>query len=473
MERERKPEFFEALLPVLITAVLLFTGIVFLGIDPHIPLVLGTIVASILGAKLGFSWEEIKDGLLDGINIAMSSVIILLIIGIVIGVWILSGTVPTMIYYGMKLLSPKIFLVATALICAVVSVSSGSSWTTAGTVGIALIGVGEGLGIPLPMVAGAIISGAYFGDKMSPLSDTTNLAPAMAGSELFEHIKHMIYTTAPAFIISLILFWILGRNFGAESLDAEKIDLILNTLNQTFTINIWMLIPAVVVFTMAAMKLPAIPTLISGSVIGGVFAMLFQGVGFSAVINAMHYGYSSETGVEVLDSLLSRGGLNSMMWTISLILCALAFGGVLDKVSVLEVIVNKILSFADTTGKLIASNIISCIGANALLGDQFLSIIVPGRMYRAAYEKKGLHPKNLSRVLEDSGTLTAVLIPWTAGGAYMASTLGVDTIAYLPYCFFNLLVPVVSMVYGFMDITIEPSEASESASNAQTSETIT
>ncbi|KXS45640.1 MAG: Na+:H+ antiporter, NhaC family [Candidatus Frackibacter sp. T328-2] len=455
MDEKRRPSFFAAILPIIITALLLFTGIVFLGIDPHIPLVLGTMLASCLGVWLGFEWQEIEEGLLDGINVAMGSIIILLIIGIVIGTWILSGTVPTMIYYGMQLLSPKIFLVATTLICAVVSVASGSSWTTAGTIGIALIGIGQGLGIPLPMVAGAIISGSYFGDKMSPLSDTTNLASAMAGSNLFEHIKHMFYTTTPALIISLILYAILGNRFGAENLDTEKINLILNTLNQTFTINIWMLLPAVAVIIMAAMRLPAIPTLISGSLIGGVFAMLFQSASFSGVINAMHYGYSSETGVKVVDSLLTRGGLDSMMWTVSLILCALAFGGVLDKISVLEVIVNKILSLANTTGKLIASNIIACIGANALLGDQFLSIIVPGKMYKAAYEQKGLHLKNLSRVLEDSGTLTAVLIPWTAGGAYMASTLGVDTWAYVPYAFFNLTVPIISMIYGFMNITIE------------------
>jgi NhaC family Na+:H+ antiporter len=325
------------------------------------------------------------------------------------------------------------------------------------------MGVGKGLGIPAPMIAGAIISGAYFGDKMSPLSDTTNLAPAMAGSELFEHIKHMVYTTTPAYIITLILFGGLGLKFGGGSIDPQQVSQILNTLNQTFTLNLLMLLPAVLVFGMAAKKFPAIPTLIIGSVVGGIFAMLFQGAGFSEVINAMHYGYSSDTGLEVIDSLLSRGGLSSMMWTISLILCALAFGGILDKISVLEVIVNKILTFADTTGKLIASNILACIASNALLGDQFLSIIVPGKMYKEAYEAQGLHPKNLSRVLEDSGTLTAVLIPWTSGGAYMAATLGVDTFAYLPFCFFNLLVPVISMIYGFMDITIERVEEAPEA----------
>ncbi|MGM0471415.1 MAG: Na+/H+ antiporter NhaC [Bacillota bacterium] len=451
----RKPSFLEALLPVLITAILLFTGIVFLGIDPHILLVLGTVVAGGLGIKLGYSWKELEEGLIEGINVAMSSVIILLIIGIVIGSWILSGTVPTMIYYGMQLLSPSIFLVATVLICSIVSVASGSSWTTAGTIGIALVGVGQGLGIPLPMVAGAIISGAYFGDKMSPLSDTTNLAPAMAGSNLFEHIKHMTYTTVPAYVISLVIYGFLGSGFGGENLDTAKINLMLNTLNETFTINLWMLLPAVAVFMMAAKKLPAIPTLIAGSILGGIFAMLFQGADFSEVINVMHYGYQSETGVEIIDQLLTRGGLDGMMWTISLILCALAFGGILDQISVLEVIVNRILTLANTTGKLIASNILSCIGANALLGDQFLSIIVPGKMYKAAYDKQGLASKNLSRVLEDGGTLTAVLIPWTAGGAYMASTLGVDTLAYVPYTFFNLLVPIISIIYGFTNFTIE------------------
>ena len=303
---------------LLFLIVSLMATILFFGGDPHIPILVTTAIASIVAIRAGYKWKDIEDGIIDGIKMSMQAILILMIVGMLIGVWILSGVVPTMIYYGLKLLSPGIFLIATCLICCVVSLATGSSWTTAGTIGVALIGVGMGLGIPLPMVAGAIISGAYFGDKMSPLSDTTNLAPAAAGSNLFDHVKHMIYTTAPSLTIALILYGILGARYAGKELDVAGINEMLEGLSAQFAINPLLFIPPLVVILMVAFKVPAIPGLIGGVVLGGVFAAIFQGAGLSAIIEASHYGFVSETGMEAIDELLSGGGLDSMMWTVSL-----------------------------------------------------------------------------------------------------------------------------------------------------------
>lgn len=455
MTGDRRLSLGVALIPVLGTAVMLFWGIIFAGLDAHIPLLLGIVLAAVVGVLNGYSWKDIQDGMVTGINHAIVPILILSLVGVIIGSWIVAGTVPALIYYGLLLLSPKYFLFTAALICAVVSLATGSSWTTAGTIGIALIGIGQGLGLPLPMIAGAIISGAYFGDKMSPLSDTTTLAPAMAGSDLFDHIKHMFVTTIPGFTLALILYFILGLKYGAAGASTEQVAEILNALRSSFNLNVILLLPAVFIIVMAALKKPAIPTLFGGVLIAGVLALIYQdGVTVADVLSAMHYGYEVDTGVDIVDSLLSKGGLDGMMWTISLIIIALSYGGVLEKISALEIIIEKILTLVKSVGGLIASNIVMCISANALLGDQFLGIIVPGRMYREAYRKKGIHPKTLSRVLEDAATVTACLIPWTTGGAYMAATLGVPTLAYVKYAFFNLSEPVISLIIGFLGIGV-------------------
>lgn len=289
-------------------------------------------MASLIGVyRLGFKWAELEEGIIQTITMAVQAILILLIVGTLIGTWILSGVVPSMIYWGLNLLSPGIFLVATLLICSIVAVSTGSSWTTAGTVGIALLGIGETLGISAPVIAGAIISGAYFGDKMSPLSDTTNLAPAMAGANLFEHIRHMLYTTGPAYLISLILYAIIGMKYAGQSLDTAQIDLIQTTLMNHFqTLSPILLLAPVAVIVMVILKVPAL-ALLTGTLIGGAFAIVFQGADLGEVMSAMHYGYESHTGVLAVDELLTRGGLDSMLWTVSLVLCALSFGGVLEK----------------------------------------------------------------------------------------------------------------------------------------------
>ncbi|WP_454054254.1 Na+/H+ antiporter NhaC [Clostridium sp. Marseille-Q7071] len=451
----RKPKLFEALLPIIFLAVCLSVGIILYESSPHIPLIIGSIVASLVALRLGFKWKDLEEAFINSIQMSMQAIIILMIIGIIIGSWILSGTVPTMIYYGLKIISPSIFLVASCIMCSIVSLATGSSWTTAGTVGIALLGIGQGLGIPTPMIAGAIISGAYFGDKMSPLSDTTNLAPAMAGAELFEHIKHMIYTTAPSMVIALVIYGILGLRYSGKELDITQINTILSGLQTNFNITPWLLIPPIVVIVLVVKKIPAIPGLIAGAILGGVFAMLFQSSSFGDVINVMNSGYVGNSGVEMVDELLNRGGLQSMMPTVSLIMCAMIFGGIMEKSGCLGLLAESLLKLAVNTGSLILVTIVSCIFTNIIAGDQYLAIVIPGRMYKDEYAKRGLAAKNLSRTLEDAGTMTSCFVPWNTCGAFMSSTLGVHPFAYMPYAFLNLINPIVAIIYGYTGITIE------------------
>lgn len=378
-----------------------------------------------------------------------------MIIGMVVGTWILAGIVPTMIYYGLKVLSPGIFLVATLIICSIVSLATGSSWTTAATVGIALMGVGMGLGIPAHIIAGAIISGAYFGDKMSPLSDTTNLAPAMAGADLFDHIRHMLFTTGPSFVISGILFAIIGMKYANGVIDTAAIDTMLNGLDSAFNLSPALLLAPVLVIAIVVLKTPAIPGLFGGAILGGLFAMMFQGAGMTEIISALNDGYVSSTGLEAIDSLLSRGGMQSMMNTVSLILCAMTFGGVMERTGMLQAIADQILKLAKNTGSLVLATILTAVAMNLIAGDQYLSIVIPGRMYKSAYEQRGLAPKNLSRALEDSGTLSSAMIPWNTCGAYMITTLGIAPWTYIPYTFLNVINPLVSIFYGYTGITME------------------
>ncbi|SCY40945.1 Na+/H+ antiporter NhaC [Alkaliphilus peptidifermentans] len=461
---KKEATLLHALIPILFLVVVLFITIVVFEQDPHIPLIMSTIVAGLVAVfMLGFNWTELEEGIIDTIKMGMQAVLILMVIGTIIGTWILSGTVPTMIYYGLQILSPGIFLIATVLICCIVSISTGSSWTTAGTVGIALLGVGTGLGMPVGMVAGAIVSGAYFGDKMSPLSDTTNLAPAMAGTTLFEHIKHMVYTTGPALLISLVIYGILGLKYSGQSIDTAQINLLLGTISQNFNITPLLLIPPIVVILIVVMKVPALPGLITGTLLGSIFAVLFQGADFGAIIDAAHYGFEIETGVEIVDELLSGGGLDGMMWTVSLILIALAFGGVMERTGMLHAVGRAILSLANGTGSLILATVVTCIFVNLVTGEQYLSIVVPGRMYKDAYAERGIHPKVLSRALEGSGTVTSALIPWNTCGAFMMGVFNVSPLVYGPYAFLNLLLPVINVVYGYLGITITKIDKTEKA----------
>ncbi|MEG0773308.1 Na+/H+ antiporter NhaC [Clostridium sp.] len=461
MKEIRKPKMWEALIPILALIISLSVGIMVYDASPHIPLVLATVIAVIMALKVGYTWADLEDGIINTIQMSMQAILILMIIGMVIGAWIVSGTVPTMIYYGLQILSPGIFLVATCIICCIVSLATGSSWTTAGTVGIALLGVGIGLDIPKEMVAGAVISGAYFGDKMSPLSDTTNLAPAMAGATLFDHVKHMIYTTGPSLIISLIIFGIMGFGFSGKEIDQSQLQIIFDGLSDSFVISPILLLPPVVVIILVVKKFPAIPGLFIGVLLGAILAMLVQKTDFGGVLSVLNDGYVGESGIEMVDELLNRGGLQSMMFTVSLIICAMTFGGVMEKAGFLELMAEKLLRFAVSTGSLVLVTIVSCIVCNILAGDQYLSIVIPGRMYKNEFSKRGLAAKNLSRCLEDAGTLTSPLVPWNTCGAFMSTTLGVATLGYLPYCFLNLINPVVSVILGYTGITMEKVKPAE------------
>lgn len=454
----REAKLWEALIPVVGTiALLMYSVIPYFNVNQsvHIPLVFGTLIAATVAiTRLGYTWQDIEEGIISSISGTMQAIIILGIIGMIIGTWILGGIVPTLIFYGLKILSPGVFLVAACLLCCVVSLATGSSWTTAGTVGIALMGVAAGLGIPAPMAAGAIISGAYFGDKMSPLSDTTNLAPAMAGANLFDHIRHMVYTTGASLVIALIGFAILGFRFAGTTLDVSKIEAITDLMSKTFTITPVLLLVPIIVIVMVAKKVPAIPGLFIGVLLGGVAAILTQGASIASVMDSMQNGIVSETGNKVLDTLLTRGGYQSMMYTISLILAALAFGGTLEKTGMLESLAKRVLKYAKSTGSLVTATVFTSIFTNVLAGDQYLSIVLPGKMYKEEFHKRGLAPRNLSRCLEDAGTLTSPLVPWNTCGSTMSTYLGVATIEYLPYCFLNLVNPFVSIFFGFTGITM-------------------
>ncbi len=445
-----------SILPVLFLIGTLYYAIQIEGIGAHIPIFLSAMFAALVARVVGkISWDELEEGVVNTIKMAMGAVIILLIIGMVIGTWILSGIVPSMIYYGLKMINPSAFLPLTVIICSIVSISTGSSWATASTVGVALIGIGEGFGIDRNIIAGAIISGAYFGDKLSPLSDTTNLAPAMAGATLFDHITHMLYTTIPAYVLTLIIFTGMGMKKVAFSVNSVAIDSILSTLSRNFNITPLLLLIPVLVLGIIIMKTPAIPGLFIGALLGGAGAMIFQKETLGSVMKALYEGYNNLSGLETVDSLLNRGGMSSMMGTISLIICAMIFGGIMEKSGMLGTIANSILVFATTNGRLILATLLTPIFVNIVAGDQYLSIVITGRMFKDSFDERGLAPKNLSRCLEDSGTITSPLIPWNTCGATMIGALGVAPWTYVPYCFFNLLCPIISAFCGFTGLTIE------------------
>jgi NhaC family Na+:H+ antiporter len=366
--------------------------------------------------------------------------------------------VPTLLYYGLKILHPKIFLPATLIICSITSLATGSSWGTSGTIGIALIGIGEGLGFPLPVVAGAVLSGAYFGDKMSPLSDTTNMAPAMVGTDLYTHIKHMIYTTGVSYGLTLIIEIALGFFYGGGEANLESVNQILTGIDAQFSVNPLLLLPPADCHGAGLSQDSGGPghrdRHFNGRYIGGNF----PGNTFGSLLSAAYGGYTSNSGVEAVDNLLTKGGFESMMYTVSLVICAMMFGGIMEKTNQLRVVVTVILKKAQSTGSLITATILTAIGSNLILCDQYMSIVMTGKMYAQSYHDKGLHPKNLSRAIEDSATVTANLVPWNSGGAYQAATLGVPTIAYLPFNFFCWITPIVSMLYGWFNITIDPLE---------------
>ena len=393
-------------------------------------------------------YSKVEEAILEGSKLAVPTILILYSIGCLMGAWIASGTVPMIIYWGLKLINPSIFLVTACLACVITSLATGRSWSTIGTVGVALIGVGMGLEINPAMTAGAIVSGAAFGDKMSPLSDTTNVAPAVAEGDLFDHIKAMVYTAGPGIVIALVAFFVLGMKHGGSA-DTETVSAILAALESQFHLNIITLIPPVLVIVLAVMKKPALPTLLISGIVAAAIAIFMQGETLPSIANIMENGYVSETGFADIDSLLSRGGLFSMNYTSSLTIIVMVYGSLLEKLGVLEVVLEKLKVLTRTVGSLVCTTVVTAILVNLITASQYMSIVLPGRMFVSEYKKKDMLPQTLSRTLEDSGTVTSLLIPWNLCGSFASTTLGVSCIAYLPFSVFNWIVPIIAIIYGF------------------------
>jgi len=474
IKQHKEPTLIESLFPIFFLIVLLVINIWVFGTDGlsgsnQIVLVLSSAVAGLVAVfRLNFQWEILQDGIVKSISSAMSSILILLLIGSLAGTWMLSGIVPAMIYYGLQLLNPTIFLLAACVISGIVSIATGSSWTTVATVGVALLGIGKALGFSEGIIAGAIISGAYFGDKMSPLSDTTNLAPAMAGTDLFTHIRHMAKTTIPSILISIVIFGIIGFTNSVEG-SVEQVKEISTVILEKFNINGLLFIVPVLVLVMIIKKVPAVPALLAGALLGGVFAIIFQPDiiqlvanqeggfalnAFKAVMMSLYGEISIVTSNEVVNELLITRGMSGMLNTIWLIICAMIFGGIMEESGMLRVIAEAVIRKVHTVGSLIASTAATCMFFNVTASDQYLAILVPGRMYADIYRKRGLKPENLSRSLEDSATVTSVLVPWNTCGATQATVLGVATLTYAPYCFFNIISPIMTILFGYLKLGI-------------------
>lgn len=442
----RKASFGEAIFTFLSLTIIMFISIIKYKESPHIPMLIGVLIASLVALKIGYSWKFIENSMIKGISQAMQSIIILAIIGVLIGVWILAGVVPTMIYYGLMILRPYIFLIATVIITSITSLATGTSWGTAGTMGIALMGIASGLGIPAPITAGAVLSGAYFGDKMSPLSDTTNLAPAMAGTDVFTHIKAMFKPTIIAYVLTLIIFGILSIKYKGSSADLSNVNIIAKGLKDNFTISPVLLLAPLVVIISIAKKLPAVPGITLGIIIAAILGPIYQDINFGDILSAGLNGFVSDTGLEAVDKLLTTGGLNNMMSSISLTIIAMMFGGIAEETGILEAIVRKFLHKVKSLVGLVISTILTCLFTNATMPEQYISIVVPGRMFKNEYEKRNLKPELLSSTLESGGTVTSAMIPWNTCGTYMSTVLGVSTVHYLPFLVFNLLMPLVQVI---------------------------
>ena len=472
ISENKELNIWEALIPVfaligmLAYNVYVYGGDALAGSNQFI-LLMGGAVAAVIGMLNKVSFDDMIEEVANNIKSTTGAILILLMVGSLAGTWLISGIIPTMIYYGLQILNPTIFLAATVIICAVISVATGSSWTTSATVGIALIGIADALGISVGMTAGAILSGAYFGDKMSPLSDTTNLAPAMAGTDLFTHIRYMAYTTVPTIIITLIVFMILG--FTLDPTGTADTSVILNSIESAFNISGWLFLVPVLVIVLIIMKTSPLVALLLGTLLGAIAAIIFQpGVvaaitgaetltfesGYRGLMDAITVETSIITDNEQLNDLFSSGGMAGMLGTIWLIICAMVFGGIMEAIGALATISRALLHLFHTTFGLFASTVLSCITLNATASDQYLAIVVPGKMFAKAYKDKNLAPENLSRTLEDSGTVTSVLVPWNTCGAYHSGVLGVPVASYFFYAIFNYLSPFMSLLFAAFNIKI-------------------
>ncbi len=470
----------------LVVAALISWAVIKVEAEVHMPIVTAAIFVALVGMfVMKIPWAHLEESAINSIMAAMQANMILMSVGILVGIWLVAGVVPGLIYYGLFILKPSFFPLATLLICSIVSLATGSSWQTSGTIGIAMLGIGNGLGVPVALTAGVIISGAYFGDKMSPLSDTTNLAPAVSGANLFDHIKAMCWTTGPTYVIVAAILAFLGMKFAGGTIDTSRIQAIQQILSAEFRISPLCFLPPLIIITCAALKVPALPGIFAG-ILTSVFIALFQGVGVGDIWDIAQNGYSAalsqsiadapdiasvtkilaENGLSALNPelakevsamiarLISRGGMQSMLWSVSMVICALTLGGFLERCGFLEVLLGTLTKNVKRVGGLISTVVLSSVVSNLFLGDQYLSIVIPGRMFKSLFEKAGLAPRMLSRTLEDAGTLTSPLVPWNTCGAYQTSVLGVSPLVYGPYAMLNYLNPIVAILLTYLGIGI-------------------
>lgn len=456
-KRETKQASFGvALIPLIAMGLLLGVGYGIYQIRPQVLLVAAAFLTGCLGFILRWNWQEMERGIVDSIHKAMPAILIMLCVGILIGAWIASGTIPMVIYYGLKLISPQYFLVTACFVCSLTSIATGTSWGTIGTLGVAFIGIAMGLGIPLGPAAGAIVAGAYFGDKMSPFSDVTNLAPVAAGSNLFDHIKHMMWSATPAWLLGLLIYFLVGLQYGTEKVESESMTIITQTLKENFNFNLFLLLPMVVVFYFAATKKPTIPGMLFSSFIAGILAVVFQKTPVTDIATAVNTGYQAHTGVEQVDQLISRGGMMSMMETQLVAFTAFSFGGIMQRTGLLSVILDRVMKFANKVWSIVLTTISASIVTALVTGSSYLSMIIPGELLSPIYKKEKLAAKNLSRIVEESGAIIVPLIPWSMAGVYITGTIGVSTFTYLPWAIMNYASVLILAVFGFTKITMAP-----------------
>jgi Na+:H+ antiporter, NhaC family len=470
----REPSLVDALIPLLFMIVLLVTSIVLFGIDAalgplQVALLMSAVVAAVVAHKNGHSWEKLGEEIVKGISLAMSAIMILLMVGALIGVWNMSGTIATMVYYGVKYIDPSWFYLAAALLTGVVGIVTGSSWTTAATLGVAFIGMANAIGASTAITAGAVISGSYFGDKMTPLSETTILTPQIVGSNVYTHIKSMAKATVPAYLICLVIFFLMSRNL-VSSVSPEDITAVLQALESSYNISLLNLLPVLVLLLLGIRRYPAFLSILIGTLTGALVAVFLQPQVVAAFANdpslstwlaslksvwmAMANGFTASTGYEQIDALFSGGGMSSMLTTIWLILGAMSFGAMMDYGGFNARLITPVIGRVKSIGGMIATVMVTSLGLNIVAGDQYIAIVLPARMFMVEFRKRGVHPETLATAVENSGTVTSPLIPWNSCGAYMSATLGVSTFVYFPYCFFNFLNFLLGMIFGFAGINV-------------------
>ncbi len=452
----RKHGILVAIIPIVVMMALLIVGYGMYKIEPQVLLIAAAFVTGCLGLILRFRWEDMQKGIVDSITKALPAMLIMICVGVLIGSWIAAGTIPMIIYYGLKLISPKFFLVTACFVCSLTSIATGTSWGTIGTLGVAFIGIALALEIPLGPAAGAIVAGAYFGDKMSPFSDVTNLAPAVAGSNLFDHIKHMIWSAVPAWLIGLLIYFLVGLRYGGNAVESETMDIIVVTLRDNFHFNVFLLLPMVIVFYFAVAKKPVLPGMLISALVACILALVFQGTSIPDVAKAMNTGYESKTGVEVVDNLISRGGMMSMMRVQLVAFTAFSFGGIMQRTGLLAVIFEKIKAFTAKVWSIVLTTVGTSILAALVTGSSYLSMIVPAELLAPMYKKKNLAAKNLSRIIEECGAIVVPLVPWSMAGVYVTGTIGVSPFEYLPWAFMNYISVIILIIFGFTGLTMAP-----------------